>query len=137
MAFIFPEEAARVSPLKRCARCETLKSLTCFVQRKSGKREGHFLSYCKDCNNQYGKRRYRADPDVARANARRYQKQWRKDHPDLAKAQWARARKRLLAKNPNHWRDLYWKYRPRKLISMRLRYKRRCEKKGAPLFEKI
>lgn len=137
MAVIFFKESELAIPLKRCTRCRELKGLECFVVRKSGKRKGHRLVYCKECNNKAAYAARKADPEAANAAARAAQARWRVENPEKARAQWARAREKRLERNPNYWRDVYWKYRPRKLVSMRARYARRRLKQGEHLLQTI
>lgn len=46
-----------VMKTKVCPKCKAEKSLSEFRQRKSGKRKGHFISYCKGCEREDLKKR--------------------------------------------------------------------------------
>lgn len=45
--------------MKKCSRCLETKPLSSFTTRKKGNGEFRYLSYCKKCNSEHSKRRYR------------------------------------------------------------------------------
>jgi hypothetical protein len=122
-----------VESKKRCTRCGQWKSLSCFTMRKSGKRAGERLPYCKPCNSSYVAQQHKADPKAAQAA----QKRWRDANPEKAQAQWARARTKRLERNPNYWRELHMRYRTTRLVSLRWQYLQRRNAHGAALVQMI
>ena len=65
--------------MKRCSKCGIEKSLDCFNKDKR-KKDG--VRYCcKDCRKALNKKRYDANPELAKAKS----KAWYDANPDLAK----------------------------------------------------
>lgn len=90
--------------MKTCSRCKTEKDEAEFAPNpKTGKLQS---SYCKPCRRDYGRERYRNNPD----GERQRQKEWRQKNWDSARRsqyEWRERNPEAWKANQQRWRDQY------------------------------
>lgn len=92
--------------MKTCPRCQTEKDDTEFSPHpRTGKLQS---PYCKPCRRDYGRERYRDNPDRERER----QKEWRQKNWDSAKRSQYEWRKR----NPEKWKENQSRWRGKYLV---------------------
>ena len=129
---------------RKCSRCKQILPITDFRQIKTGIQVGQYTYYCKECNKEYLRWKYRNDPKTHDAMRRSAAESWRRtkvdlEHKNHVRQQMNKSWRRYQAKNRLKFNEIHRARRALKKSGLKTlvweRAKGKCESCGAVLID--